>query len=68
MIFIFFFVTALGYAARNPSIQKQAKKIATKAALKAKPALLKGSRVAGEKYRDLKQEVKKNVEEFKKEK
>ena len=34
----------------------------------AKPALLKGSRVAGEKYRDLKQEVKKNVEEFKKEK
>lgn len=68
MIFRKLVVTALAYAARNPAIQKQAKKIATEAALKAKPALLKGSRVAGEKYRDLKQEVKKNVEEFKKEK
>ena len=68
MIFRKLVVTALGYAAQNPTIQKQAKKIATEAALKAKPALLKGSRVAGEKYRDLKQQVKKNAEEFKKEK
>ncbi len=68
MIFRKLVVTALGYAARNPAIQKQAKKIDIEAALKAKPALLKGSRVAGEKYRDIKQEVKRNVEEFKKEK
>ena len=68
MIFRKLVVTAVGYAARNPAIQKQAKKIVTEAAFKAKPALLKGSRVAGEKYRDLKQEVKKNLEEFKKEK
>ncbi len=68
MIFRKLVVTALGYAARNPAIQKQAKKISIEAALKAKPALLKGSRVAGEKYRDIKQEVKRNVEEFKKEK
>ena len=64
MIFRKLVVTALGYAARNPAIQKQAKKIATEAALKAKPALLKGSRVAGEKYRDLKQAVKKKRGRF----
>ncbi len=64
MIFRKLVVTALGYAARNPAIQKQAKKIATEAALKAKPALLKGSRVAGEKYRDLKQAVKKKRGSF----
>lgn len=68
MIFRKLVLTALGYAARNPTIQQEAKKIATKAAVKAKPALLKGSRVAGEKYRNFKQEVKKGVEVFKKEK
>tara|TARA_Y200000002_G_scaffold353171_1_gene332407 strand:+ start:581 stop:787 length:207 start_codon:yes stop_codon:yes gene_type:complete len=68
MIFRKIVITALGYAARNPAIQQRVKKIAAKAAVKAKPALLKGSRVAGEKYRHLKQEVKKGVEDFKKEK
>ena len=68
MIFRKLVLTALGYAARNPAIQQRAKKVATKAAIKAKPALLKGSRIAGEKYRNLKREVKKNVDGFKKEK
>ena len=68
MIFRKLILTALGYAARNPAMQQQAKKIATEAAIKARPALLKGSRVAGEKYRNFKREVKKGVEDFKKEK
>ena len=68
MIFRKLVLTALGHAARNPIIQRQAKKIATEAALKAKPALLKGSRAAGEKYREIKREVKKGIDDFKKEK
>ncbi len=68
MIFRKLALTALKYVARNPAIQQQVKEITTKAAIKAKPALLKGSRVAGEKYRNLKQEVKKGVNDFKKEK
>ena len=68
MIFRKLVLTALGHAARNPKLQRQAKKIATKAALKAKPALLKGSRAAGEKYREIKREVKKGMDDFKKEK
>ena len=68
MIFRKLVLTALGHAARNPIIQQQAKKIAIEAALKAKPGLLKGSRVAGEKYREIKREVKKGIEDFKKEK
>ena len=68
MIFRKLVLTALGHASRNPIIQRQAKKIATKAALKAKPALLKGSRAAGEKYREIKQEIKKGMDDFKKEK
>ena len=68
MIFRKLVLTALGHAARNPIIQRQVKKIATEAALKAKPGLLKGSRVAGEKYREIKREVKKGIEDFKKEK
>mgnify|MGYP001175986858 CR=1 FL=1 len=68
MIFRKLVLTALGHAARNPIIQQQAKKIAIEAALKAKPGLLKGSRAAGEKYREIKREVKKGIEDFKKEK
>ena len=68
MIFRKLVLTALGHAARNPKLQRQAKKIATKAAFKAKPVLLKGSRAAGEKYREIKREVKKGMEDFKKEK
>jgi len=68
MIFRKLVLTALGHAARNPIIQRRAKKIATEAAFKAKPALLKGSRAAGEKYREIKREVKKGMEDFKKEK
>ena len=68
MIFRKLVLTALGHAARNPKIQQQAKKIAIEAALKAKPGLLKGSRAAGEKYREIKREVKKGIDDFKKEK
>ena len=68
MIFKKLVLTALGHAARNPIIQQQAKKIATKAAIKAKPALLRGSRAAGQKYREIKREVKKGMEDLKKEK
>ena len=59
-------ITALSLAARNPAIQQHARKIASEAAVKAKPAILKGSRVAGEKYRNFKKEIKKGAEEFKK--
>ncbi len=65
MIFKKLVITALSYVARNPQIQQHAMKVATEAAVKAKPALLKGSRIAGEKYRNIKKEIKKGAEDFK---
>ena len=65
MIFKKLVITALSYVARNPKIQQHAMKVATEAAVKAKPALLKGSRIAGEKYRNIKKEIKKGTEDFK---
>ncbi|MBT5574074.1 hypothetical protein OAM77_03060 [Alphaproteobacteria bacterium] len=68
MIFRKLALTALSYAVRNPAVRKQAKKLAVSAAEQAKPALLSGSRVAGETYRSLKTELKTGVSNFKKEK
>jgi len=49
-------------------VQKQAKHIAKNVATKAKPALLKGSRVAGNTYRKIKKEIKKGMDDFENEK
>ena len=61
-------ISALSYAVRNPAVQKQAKHIAKNVATKAKPALLKGSRVAGKTYRKIKKEIKKGMDDFENEK
>ncbi len=61
-------ISALSYAAQNPAVQKQAKHIAKNVAIKAKPALLKGSRVAGKTYRKIKKEIKKGMDDFENEK
>ncbi|GIS14781.1 MAG: hypothetical protein CM15mP117_02130 [Alphaproteobacteria bacterium] len=60
--------SALSYAAQNPAVQKQAKHIAKNVATKAKPALLKGSRVAGKTYRKIKKEIKKGMDDYENEK
>ncbi len=57
----------LSHAARNPVMQQKAKKIAHNAVLKAKPSLLKSSRIAGETYRNISTEIKRGVDNFKKE-
>ena len=57
-------ISALSYAARDPAVQKQAKHIVKNVATHAKPALLKGSRVAGKTYRKIKKEIKKGMDNF----
>ena len=59
--------TVLSCAVSNPGLQQQARKIAKNAVSKAKPSLMKGSRVAGEIYGNISQEIKKGVNDFKKE-
>ena len=59
--------TFLSHAARNPVVQQKAKKIAKNAFFKARPSLLKSSRVAGETYRSISKEIKSGVDNFKKE-
>ena len=59
--------TVLSCAVSNPGLQQQARKIAKNAVSKAKPSLMKGSRVAGEMYRNISHEIKKGVNDFKKE-
>ena len=61
-------ISALSYAAQNPAVRKQAKYIAKNVATKAKPALLKGSRVVGKTYRKIKKEIKKGMDDYENEK
>ena len=68
MILKKFVISALSYAVRDPVVQKQAKYIAKNVVTKAKPALLKGSRVAGKTYSKIKKEIKKGMDEFENEK
>ena len=59
--------TFLGRAASNPALQQEARKIAKNVVSKAKPSLMKSSRVAGEMYGNLFKEIKKGVNDSKKE-
>ena len=57
----------LSHAARNPVVQQKAKYIAKNAVSKAKPSLLKSSRIAGRTYSNIKEEIKRGVDNYKKE-
>ena len=57
----------LSNAVRDPVVQQQAKSIAKNAVHKAKPTLLKGSRIAGKAYGKIYKEIKSGVDNFKKE-
>lgn len=57
--------SALKMAAQNPAVQKQASELAQNAADKARPALLKASRKAGEFVRASSDELSEGVKKFK---
>lgn len=65
MIFRRLIFSALKMAAQNPAVQKQAAEIAQSAATKARPALLKASRKAGEMVRTTSDELSEGVKKFK---
>ena len=58
--------TVLSCAVSNPGLQQQARKIAKNAVSKAKPPLMKGSRVAGEMCGNISKEIKNSVIDLKK--
>ncbi len=57
--------SALKMAAQNPAVQKQAADLAQNAADKARPALLKASRKAGEMVKATSDEISDGVKKFK---
>ena len=59
--------SAIRYAARNPEIQRQAGKLADKAVKKARPALMKASRKAGQISQTASNEVSLGLKKFKSE-
>ena len=52
--------SVLSYAARDPVLQQQVRKIAKNAVSKAKPSFMKGGRVAGEMCGNISKEIKKS--------
>lgn len=57
---------ALSSAAQNPTVRREAAKVAATALDKSKPTLLAGSRKLGEMTRAAGQEIKQGVENFEK--
>ena len=59
--------SAIRFAVRNPEVQRQAGKLADKAVEKARPALLKASRKAGQISQIASDEVSEGMKKFKSE-
>ena len=59
--------SAIRYAARNPEVQRQASKLANNAVEKARPALMKASRKAGQISQTASNEVSEGLKKFKSE-
>ena len=59
--------SAIRYAARNPEVRRQAGKLADKAVEKARPALMKVSRKAGQISQTASDEVSEGLKKFKSE-
>ena len=58
--------SVLSHAARDPVLRQQARKIAKNAVSKAKPPLMKSSRVTGEMCGNISKEIKNSVIDLKK--